>query len=542
MRTSILTKFAADKRGNVAIMFGLSLVPLIGLVGTGIDYSMAATLRTRLQVATDTTALAIAHLADKMSDSDLLGIAKKTLAAEMQGTPVKVDSLLVSNGRTELTMQSSTAYTTSFMGLMGVEHVPLAVNSKTVITNSTYEIAMVLDNSGSMASTAGGKSKMDAAKEAAKKLVDVMFTSEISASRTKISLVPFTLSVKVGSGYAAAPWVDSLGLSSIHWTNLDKANSSYKPVSRFDLFTQLNVAWGGCFETRPGGFALSDAPPVIGVGDSLFVPQFAPDEPGSASSGSATWSVKIGTKTTSYSYPNSYLADTQSLCTTTQDKATSTTSAWDAANMAQKRLCKYRANPSKNISNNRGPNYNCDAKPLMRMSNKASDLDTAIDAMAAAGNTDLLEGLTWGWRTISPNAPFGDGRPYSTANNNKVIVLLTDGMNNWGSASNHNYSIYSPFGYYWNDRLGTGATDASAARAQLDSKTLAACTAAKTQGITIYTVGFSVAGDPIDAGGLNVLKTCASSPKMAYVASDSAEIVQVFDEIAHNIGGLRLTM
>jgi Mg-chelatase subunit ChlD len=435
------------------------------------------------------------------------------------------------------------------MGLVGVHQVPLSVTSRTVITNNTYEIALVLDNSGSMASSAGGASKMDSAKAAAKSLVNIMFTSDVSASRTKISLVPFTLSVKIGSGYQGAAWLDNFGKSSIHWGQdasgkpqlFDTGNSVAKPVSRFDLFTLLNVPWGGCVETRPGNYGISDDPPTTGVWDSLFVPQFAPDEPGPASSSTNSWSVTLAGKKTSYTYNNSYLADTSAVCTAAE-KTNSATTATDYANNEQKRLCKYYGGVAKNISNSRGPNWNCDAKPLTRLIDKASTLNTAIDAMAAAGNTNLLEGFTWGWRTISPNMPFADGQPYKTPNNNKVIVLLTDGMNAWNSASNHDYGVYSPMGYYWNNRLGTGATTAAAARSQMDAKTLAACNAAKAQGITIYTVGFSVSTDPIDAAGLALLKSCATSARMAYVANNSSDINQVFEEIAHNIGGLRITM
>jgi Flp pilus assembly protein TadG len=539
----LLTNFASDKRAAVGIMFGLSVIPLMALVGAGVDYSMAASTRTRLQAASDTTALAVAQQASKLSDSDLLKFANNMVHAEMGGAAVNVDALNVSDGRTTITIKTSGIYYTGIMGLVGVHEIPVSVTSRTVITNNTYEIAMVMDNSGSMASTAGGKSKMDAAKDAAKQLVNIMFTSSVSATRTKISLVPFTLSVKVGAGYQNATWMDSTGSSSIAWQNLDKPNSSWTaPKSRFDLFSSLNVTWGGCVESRPGAYGVSDAPPVAGVGDSLFVPQFAPDEPGPASSSTNSYAVTINKKKTTYTYNNSYIDDTSAQCTSTNDKATDTSSAWNYANKEQVRLCKYRNKPTLNVSNSRGPNWNCDAKPLSRMSDSTTDLNKSIDAMAAAGNTDLLEGFTWGWRTISPNAPFSDGRAYNTANNNKVIVLLTDGMNAWNSASNHNYGIYSPFGYYWNNRLGTGATDATAARAQLDTKTLAACNNAKAQGITIYTVGFSVAGDPIDAGGLALLQNCASSPRMSYVANNSSDIVKVFTEIAHNIGGLRITM
>jgi hypothetical protein len=56
----------------------------------------------------------------------------------------------------------------------------------------------------------------------------------------------------------------------------------------------------------------------------------------------------------------------------------------------------------------------------------------------------------------------------------------------------------------------------------MDAKTLQACTNAKAMpnNVTIYTVGLSVSSDPIDAAGLDLLKKCASSPTMAYVAND----------------------
>jgi len=64
---------------------------------------------------------------------------------------------------------------------------------------------------------------------------------------------------------------------------------------------------------------------------------------------------------------------------------------------------------------------------------------------------------------------------------------------------------------------------------------------AKAQGVAVYTVGFSVASDPIDAGGLDLLKKCATSSDMAYVANDSTQFLAAFDEIARKIGALRLT-
>ena len=33
--------FARERRGNVTILFGLSLVPMIGVAGLGVDYGIA---------------------------------------------------------------------------------------------------------------------------------------------------------------------------------------------------------------------------------------------------------------------------------------------------------------------------------------------------------------------------------------------------------------------------------------------------------------------------------------------------------------------
>ena len=52
-----LTAFRSSERGNVAIIFGFCMIPMIGLVGAGVDYSRAARIQTILQAAADAAAL-----------------------------------------------------------------------------------------------------------------------------------------------------------------------------------------------------------------------------------------------------------------------------------------------------------------------------------------------------------------------------------------------------------------------------------------------------------------------------------------------------
>ena len=47
----------AANGGNVAIVFALSLVPLVGAIGAAVDYSRIGDIRSRLQLALDSAVL-----------------------------------------------------------------------------------------------------------------------------------------------------------------------------------------------------------------------------------------------------------------------------------------------------------------------------------------------------------------------------------------------------------------------------------------------------------------------------------------------------
>jgi hypothetical protein len=207
--------------------------------------------------------------------------------------------------------------------------------------------------------------------------------------------------------------------------------------------------------------------------------------------------------------------------------------------------------------NDQGPNYGCDPTPMLRLTSTKSSVQSEINSLTPAGNTNILEGLMWGWRSLSPNAPFGDGRSYSwnvgnpTKPNKKIIVLMTDGYNTWDPQNNPSGSQYSAFGYYMDNRVSASVTDATSARNAMDAAVATACNNVKgvTDGssgaITVYTVGFSIPSDPIDAQGLRLLQNCASTDSsgnpLFYQASDSASLINAFGLIAKNINNLRLT-
>ncbi len=50
-------RFRRNKSGNVALIFALALIPVLGMVGAGVDYSRATAVRTQLQAAADAAAV-----------------------------------------------------------------------------------------------------------------------------------------------------------------------------------------------------------------------------------------------------------------------------------------------------------------------------------------------------------------------------------------------------------------------------------------------------------------------------------------------------
>ena len=83
-----------------------------------------------------------------------------------------------------------------------------------------------------------------------------------------------------------------------------------------------------------------------------------------------------------------------------------------------------------------GPNFSCTTKPITPLTDVSDTagktaIKASIDEMAPTGNTNVPEGMAWGWRAVSHGAPFTDGRPDTEKGNDKVVIVLTDGANTY---------------------------------------------------------------------------------------------------------------
>lgn len=543
--------FGSCRRGGIGIILGLTLVPLVFLAGAAVDYSGASNLKAKLQSATDGANMQLCMMPVTSTTAQLQAAAQIYLQSYMEGRSFTIDSVLPTTSPRQIQLTTSATFPTAIVRAVNSNFatIPIKATARCFSEQQSFEIALVVDNTGSMSSSSGGQSKLQALKNAATNFVTSVFTDPAMQGHTKMSLVPFAATVAVNpSTYRTANWIDQNGKATHHWSFIQGGAAALAPYasfgikSRLDVFNYLKASvpawdWNGCFEALPYPLSTQDVAPVPSNKDSYYVPMFAADEAGDG--GASTHKTPAGATINS---ANSYIDDSNSSCPASTDEATRTGQA-----------CKYVQLSNPQSSGGRGPNFACTTRPLTRMTTNQATLKSEIAALTANGNTNAHEGFMWGWRTISPNSIFADGAAYTKPYNNKIIVLMTDGMNAWNDQlSNVLKSRYSAYGFFKNPDGSTvnarfpaanaNPANSAAARNAIDAMTLDACRNARNAGITIFTIGFSVASDPIDQKGLDLLRNCAGNASRTFVATDSTTINQVFQQVAQSIGQLRLSM
>lgn len=522
----MIRKFVGDRRGNVAILFGLTAVPIMFAVGAGIDMADVVAVKQRAQIALDAAALSANTKTFGLSAEQIKARAQASFDANFASPGATVsDFEAVANGEGTVTVSASVSVPTSFAPLLGVDHLSFAITSETVVGEASFDVVMVLDNSGSMSGT-----KISTLKTSAKDLTATLLAANSVGSmsdRVKVGIVPFTAFVNVGADNASASWMDVNGLSPLNANNMETTG-----VSRFSLFNQVSgVSWQGCVEARPYPYDVNDTAASDADPETLFVPEFAPDEPDEG--GYSYWGNWY-----SYRYSNSWIDDDGGACTTTIEETGTT-----GHDLKQKRLCKYNGASFSSWDNgvSKGPNYGCKTQPITPLTTSRTTLDNAVNAMVADGYTNIHQGIAWGWRALSPGAPFTGGRALNDPafpGHRRIMIVMTDGANTYEwYDKNPNTSKYNAYGYVTENRAGTDSSSYTLHQTQ-DARTAEVCENAKKDGgVEIYTIAFQVS----DETTRNLLKNCASKPSMAYESNSNEELTIAFSTIAKEITRLRVS-
>ncbi len=262
-----MPKFLQSQDGNVAVIFALVLVPIISFIGAAVDYSRASNARSAMQAAADSTALMISRdlASGRITTSQVSTAAQSyfnALFTNKDAGPVTLTTTYTpkdSKGASTVAVSGNTAMNTDFLRFAGYPTLPLGTSSTSTWGGTRMRVAMALDVTGSMASDG----KMDAMQDAAKSLIDTLYTLSNSPDDVYVSIIPFAQMVNVGKSNKDAVWLD--------WTLWDEENgkcsSSYydtKSACQGNGKTwtiEGHDKWEGCVTDRNQPYdTTSDAP------------------------------------------------------------------------------------------------------------------------------------------------------------------------------------------------------------------------------------------------------------------------------------------
>ena len=508
---ALVARFRYSSSGGVAMIFALALIPVLMAAGMAVDYASNSNSRQEVQNAVDAAALSLAKLPLETTDKELSEKADKQVRQALLKSVLGDFAVTMSHDGDFIRVSLSGGTPTTLTRIMGHTSLPLQVSSTAKRSTTNLEIALVLDNTGSMAGA-----KLTNLKAAANDLVNNLHKQSDPGKpgSLKIGIVPFSMTVNLGPGVAGSDYLDLSARSSIH---KEIFNDKGPDANRFGLFKKMNRTWAGCVESRPAPYDVQETAPSEGTPDTLFVPFFAPDE-----SDEDTKAV------------NDYM----------DDKAPGEKLDNDASHRTRQGLiAKYDKNSFRKTLPERqpstgylyGPNAGCEIQPVTRLTTSKSIANDAITAMTIKGDTNIPMGLVWGWHILSPLAPFRDGTTYDNTKTKKFIVLMTDGQNQSSLSNSDNRSFYSGIGFSWQNRLGTASNDMTVRSKAMDDRLSLLCTNVKRTSIQIFTIRVEV-----NDGTSDVLKNCATNANMFFDVKDSSGLPAVFKAIAEQISDLRI--
>lgn len=153
-----------------------------------------------------------------------------------------------------------------------------------------------------------------------------------------------------------------------------------------------------------------------------------------------------------------------------------------------------------------GSSSTCGGTKVRGWSAERTPVRNILNTLKTGYGTSIWEGAAWGYRMLSPKwkGKWGDANlPHDfEAGPPKVMILMTDGENTPGD---------------YGDPFNT---------ATANTMQESICTTMKSQGITIFAIGFD-----ISTSAAKPLKKCASSDKHYFSSSRSQGLVDVFKQI-----------
>jgi len=578
IRTALerVRSFLGNRDANVAMMFGISIIPLTIAAGAGLDLTRAMIVKQNLTEALDAAALA-AGAQPALTQDQMQVLAQNYFNANYKadaayGHPAAVN--LVLNGQS-VTVTSSVPMPTTLMNIAGIHTVNVTSTSTVVWGQTKLWVGLVLDNTGSMCQSdtnpnanapcnppASG-TKIASLKSATHNLLTMLQSAAAHPGDIKVAIVPFVKDVNVGTGNAGATWID--------WTSWDAANGTcdISSITNQGTCTNTHGTWsanqsagGTC--TISSQTSQSNCTSNHGTWTAGSCNISGINSQSTCTSTHGTWSFSscnipgYTTRTTCQNAVGTWTAascnisgiSTQTACTstygvwtwnqylcnlssyTTQSTCQAAFAVWHVDHTQWTGCVTDRGNSSGPDTTNNydvmntapttttsskflAEQYSNCPQAILPLTANWTDLSNEVDGMVAGGGTNQTIGLVWGWHALTNSDPLNPGSV--PANTTRYIIILSDGLNT-------------------QDRwYGNGSSQSTS----VDNRMNAVCTNAKADGIIVYALFVDIGGTQ---GNSTVLQNCASDPSKYWDLTSASQINAAFAAIGQQITNLRVAL
>jgi Mg-chelatase subunit ChlD len=372
---AFIKNFWKQESGNVSMMFGLALIPILGSAGAAIDYARVSSAQSALVAASDAGALAGAI---KLGTADeRRNEAKAVFEANLRqanfANPVTVNyvNLAADGQNTGFRLEASGSIDTLFGSFIGTSNVPVRnIAEAKSGTETPLDIVFVLDTTASMEGA-----RMTALKSSVNGILDDIAASPMRPGNIRMSVVPFAQYVNVGVSNRNKPWINVP--SDVVGTTSNVCKMEYPQVGENcrDI-PAYSCTDDGVIKMCPG---YRQCVPVLGpTQQNICRPETGPSQ---------TWYGCVGSRN-------------------------------------------YPLNVKDSDYGTRVPgmmNQWCGSEVLPLTSN-VSTVRATINGLNTYGETYLPSGLVWGWRMLSKEEPFAAAQ-VNGQEPRKFMILVTDGRN-----------------------------------------------------------------------------------------------------------------
>ena len=524
--------FVGNRDANVAMIFAISLIPATLAAGAGLDLARSMIVKSNLDEALDAAALAVASTTGQ-TQAQMQAQAQSYFNANYKadttsyGTPASVS--VVQNGQS-VTVSTSVPMPTTLMNVAGISTVNVTSSSTVVWGQQKLWVSLVLDNTGSMTQTdSTGTSKISALITATDQLLTLLKNASPTAGDVRAAIIPFSLTVNVGTSNVGASWID--------WTDWKAAPPGNAPASTVgpgDSCPWSSYSNGfGCQKTPTNGSSTTSTIPSSGTYSGYICPSVHGSDVDTGLGGhyyngcytsvatGSTVTVSSGSNASCNGYNNCTCSGNNSSkqCkakTYTHTWTVNATSTWGGCVMD--RAQDYDVNntaPSGSTALFPAENtQSCVPSVLAGLSYDWTSLTNTVNAMTAGGSTNQTIGLDWGMMAQTASNPLN--APTLPANTQQYIIILSDGLNTQDRWS------------------GDGSNEDSGT----DTRMAKACTNAKAAGFTIYAIFVDLNGTQ---GNSTVLQNCATDSGKYFDLQTSGAIITTLNAIGQQITNLRVS-